>query len=205
MEIALIIEIVKLGAIIIPAAIAVVKHFKAKKYKEAMNLSDETLKGIVAAIELMPDTPLTKSLKANIQKMSTTLGTEKDKLADLVIVITGLIDELGIKRDGDVAAVLRAADAIRKADEIRKNRVAPSLTSILFLCGLSILPLGIFGCCPSRITRETIYPATPASAAQIVIEFPAGTKIDDPIPVEVDGRINVVSPMPEGCADNICE
>ena len=62
MEIALIIEIVKLGAIIIPAAIAVVKHFKAKKYKEAMNLSDETLKGIVAAIELMPDTPLTLSL-----------------------------------------------------------------------------------------------------------------------------------------------
>lgn len=197
MEIALIIKIVEALVVIVSSIWGVYKTVKAKKYREAMSLSDETLKGIIAAIELMPQTPTTKALKANIQKMSTTLGTEKEKLADLVQVISNLIDEMGIKRDGDVATVLRAADAIRKANEIRKARIAPSLTSILLLVSIAFLPLG---CCraPKRLTTETIFPATLSERAQIVVEFPAGTKIDDPITVEVDGRINVVSPIPGG-------
>ena len=200
MEIALVIKIVEALVVIVPSMWGVYKTVKAKKYREAMSLSDETLKGIIAAIELMPQTPTTKALKSNIQKMSTTLGTEKEKLADLVQVISNLLDEMGIKRDGDVATVLRAADAIRKANEIRKARIAPSLTSILLLMTIAILPMGVFGCCrqPKRLTKETIFPATLTEPAQIVVEFPAGTKIDDPITVEVDGRIQTVSPVPDG-------
>ena len=96
-------------------AAAVYKHFKAKDSADKMILSQDTLKGIVAVIQTLPQNTTTIELKDNIQKMAIQLGTEDSQLSKTVAEIKALFAASGIKSDGDTATVLRAAAAIQEA------------------------------------------------------------------------------------------
>lgn len=113
-------EIISAVVALITGAIAIYKAVKAKEYSNALDLSDTTLKGIIAAIELLPEGDKKQEVKTQIMGLSMWLHTEKPKLHALVKQITALLAEAGIASDSDGPHLFRAA-AVIKEMEARKN------------------------------------------------------------------------------------
>jgi hypothetical protein len=121
MEIALILEVLKYSATIIAGGIAIYKAFKAKKYKDAFNVSEKTLESVVAALELLPfDNETMTTIKRQVQKIALATGSEKEKLAEVVEFVSNFLSQNGIT-SADPEATIRAAAAIIEARKIRNG------------------------------------------------------------------------------------
>jgi hypothetical protein len=100
---------------VVSLAVAAWQAFRRRQYQAGFELSDDALRGVVAAIELLPDSPERDKTKSVIRRMAETLGTESEVLARTVKSVEAALDAAGVRTDGDDTGYLvRAAQAAAK-------------------------------------------------------------------------------------------
>ena len=101
-------------------AVAAYQRFKAGQYKEGFRLSEETLDGLIIAIEALPDSDGKRQVKAAIKEASEYLGTEGPVLSEKVKKIEKALRDLGWLSTGEKGATIRAGEAARQWKEAQK-------------------------------------------------------------------------------------
>jgi|GEM_PF-3203395 len=173
------------------AGFGIWKWIKARQYKKAYMVGEQTAAGFITVVETLPDGPAKTAIKQKTKAIMEAIGTEGAGFADLVQDVCGMLDELGIKSSAQDAAVIRAAEAIKQAREKRKKKtlrttVITGLISLFFLVGCA---------CPMRYTTETVYPgATVKDPLDIAVEYPEGVQADEVFITTVEGRVIAVAP-----------
>lgn len=202
METEVIIEIIKVGVGVVVGLYGIYEAWKSRRHKRAFELSESTLEGIVAVIELLPENDKTQDLKEKIRRASTLIGTESEKLAGLVSEIRELYREcfsnepnahLGIEEAARAAkAVQRAREARRKKGGSLAKKVVKAPVA-LFLAVTVALSVGCAKPEP-RLTAESVWPGEAADHVEIVVEWPEGVKSDSVETMEIEGRALSVAP-----------
>lgn len=192
-EFGAVVEMGKILVGVVTMAVAAYEWFKARRYKEAFEMSEVTLEGLVAAIELLPESEQTKRLKRTIRQVAENLGTEGPKLAKLVKEVESLLKAHGLVGKGeDMAQAARAAQAVEMA---RKNRKSDKKAAPLGV--LLLVPLLAFsvGCGQAHhLTAESVWPGEDPSQVEVVVEWPQGVTADEVQTFDVDGYAVSVAP-----------
>lgn len=105
---------------VVTTAVAAYQRFKARQYKEGFRLSEETLDGLILAIEALPDSEGKREVKAAIKEASEYLGTEGPVLAAKVKAVEKALRDLGWWSTGETGATVRATEAARQWKELQK-------------------------------------------------------------------------------------
>ena len=101
----------------------VYEMIKAKKFGAALNLTQKTLDGMVAAIETLPEDEKTRAVKRRIKAVSLELGTNQEVLSDIVKEVSAIFKERGITGSGDVTGAAIAVSQIRSMRKDGKPNV----------------------------------------------------------------------------------
>jgi len=107
-------EIISAVIALVGVALAAWQAFRARDLRKGLRLTEQTLAGLIAAVEMLPDSPERDKTKRLIKQMSLLIGTEGATLAPLVEQIVRLLNDQGILTDGDDSGgMLRASAAIQ--------------------------------------------------------------------------------------------
>ncbi|MFW5870842.1 MAG: hypothetical protein ACOCVL_04145 [Candidatus Sumerlaeota bacterium] len=186
------------------AAWGAYKAFKEKRYKGAWVMSEQTLRVLVTAIEVLPESEKTRELKRTIQAMADAVGVESEKLAYVVREIENLLKSHNVGKDEvDIERALRAAKAVEQA---RKAREKKSTKNSAALAGASLILIVLLclGCSSSsRLTYESVWPGEEPDQVDVAVEWPQGVKAEEVYTLTVDGRALSVAPYekPENPAE----
>lgn len=192
----------------IPAAVTLwgaVAEFRARRYRRALDLSDQTLRSIIAGVEVWGRTPGNEaratSLKTQIEAVASLTGSEREKLAPLVQSVVKQLESAGVfaldakdqARISSAVGVIKAVQAERKA--------GTSGTSGAALALLIVGALGLSGCAtfasgpePERVTVEDRF--TVDGEEWISVAWPEGTNQENVFTRRGEnGQVFSVSPM----------
>lgn len=92
------------------------QRFRARQNQDGWALTDQSLRAVVAAIELLPaGDPRVQQAKRIIRSVSDSIGTERENLAKIVIEVRDLMDRAGFlaaRDETDPASIKKAAKLI---------------------------------------------------------------------------------------------
>ncbi|MBI1291860.1 hypothetical protein GC173_11545 [bacterium] len=177
--------------------ISAYRYVRAKKYKDALDLADDTLITMISAVEAWGRIPgneaAAASLKKDLQDAATAANVQAPKLAPLVEIVVSRLESLGILKDYTATGAAKRAVEIARARRAEKKLTAiiPHAVLPLFLL---IMALSFTGCASTRQTSEILVPGDPP---EIVITWPANSSAapDDYQTFLHEGRMVTVAPQ----------
>jgi hypothetical protein len=175
--------------------ISAYRYVRAKQYKEALDLADDTLITMVSAVEAWGRTPgneqAAANLKKKLQEAATAAQVEAPKLAPLVELVVDRMASVGLWKDSTAAAkraveIARQRRAMKEAATLIPPAILPAL--------LIVLAFASVGCAGHRQTTEVLIPGDPP---EIVITWPPASSSDpdDYQTFNHDGRMVTVAPQ----------
>lgn len=122
MEIEAIGELIKWGVAIVAALWGLWNEISKRRVGKAYNKTEEALEGMIAALELVPQTEEIKKLKMNVHWVQKGMGRNEDTVVPLINKVVGILERYGVwnAKDED-AKVARAAKAIQIVREKKRK------------------------------------------------------------------------------------
>lgn len=201
-------ETIAIFIAIITAGWGLYSDIKKRRYRASKEHAQDALKGIIAAIELLPEGGRKAKAKRLAKSISLYLDTESDLIFDLVKEVEKLLSDgkIEITGDDENSQALRASMAIKKARENRKIKKAMSAGNFLFVAstGFLISLIIMLSACSlrtkqnqDRLTNEMVWPGEQPRQSEIVVEWPQGVQADDVFTTSVQGFAISVAPYQE--------
>ncbi|MEN6533755.1 MAG: hypothetical protein ABFD60_06990 [Bryobacteraceae bacterium] len=98
-------------------AFAAYQRFRARRNKDGWDMSEQSLRSVIAAIELLPSSDArVQQAKRIIRTVADGIGVEKEKLSIAVEQVRTLLDESGFsaaRDETDPASIERCAAALK--------------------------------------------------------------------------------------------
>lgn len=124
-------SIIAAGVAIAGAAAAISQWWRNRNTTTALTAANQTAAGMIAAAELVPQTPEIVEFKRVAQMIQTQTGLELKKAAGLVGATKAVLVSQGLgnktKNEATVNNIAVVADAIMQSEKIRAERSGVSL------------------------------------------------------------------------------